>query len=196
MRLKIVLLLSLSFGFTALSEAAATSLQGHIRTGMVQGRFTGADSGRFAVSSSLELEGEFFTSNRGSLLARATISLDPSSGQFKYIYMGLGQRFYLWSRGRPVEGYYESIYTSTRPKFRFFVEYGIGLAQIQVRSVTDSLSVQSTVVELGGGGGTIYQFSRNFGVSLNLMWSQGFAVSSVAIDSNVIRGMVGITGYF
>lgn len=179
----------------SLAEAASTSMQGHVRTGVVQGSFTGADSGEFSVVSSLELEGEVFTSSRASILAKATVSLDQQSGQFKYVYMGLGQRFYLLSRGRPVETYQEGVFASQRPNFRFFVEYGLGLAQIQVRSVTESLSVQSTVVELGGGGGTIYQISQNFGISFNLIWSKGFSVSSVSVDSTVIRGMIGVSGY-
>ena len=177
-------------------EAAMTTLQGHIRSGMVQGAFSGAESGDFSVATSLELEAEYFTSSRASVLAKATVSLDQESGQFKYVFMGIGQRFYLWSRGRPIETYSEGIFASQRPKFRFFAEYGLGLAQIQVRSVTDSLSVQSTVVELGAGGGVIYQISRNFGVSLTGMWSKGFAVSSVPVDSTVIRGMLGVAGYF
>ncbi|MEM7647057.1 MAG: hypothetical protein AAF203_09115 [Pseudomonadota bacterium] len=183
------------FLFSSLQAHATKDLQGHLRTGIVQGEFSGASSGEFSVLSSLELEGEYFLSGRSSILAKATISLDQESGQFKYVYMGLGQRFYLWSRGRPVETYSEGVFASHQPKLRLFGEYGIGLAQIQIQSVTDVLSVQSTVVELGIGGGAIYQISKNFGISFNLMGSKGFSISSVSVDSTVIRGLIGVTGY-
>ena len=82
MLLKFLSLLSICF-FSI--PTFATSLQGHLRTGMVQGSFTGADTGEFSVVSSLELEGEYFTSSRASILARATISLDQESGQLHHV---------------------------------------------------------------------------------------------------------------
>lgn len=196
MRLK-RFLISLVFTFlSSTSWAAVSEVQGHLRSGLVQGQFSGAEEGSFSIASSLELEGEYFVGTKSSLLARATVSLDQASGQFKYIYMGLGQRFYLFSRGRPSESSGDGVYFSQRPKLRYFLEYGVGLAQVQVRSLTQSLSVQSTIVELGLGGGGIYQFSNSFGISLNIMGAKGFSVSSVSVDSTIIRGMIGVVGYF
>ncbi len=196
MPLKFALVFISSIFLSSVSHAAVSDVQGHLRSGLVQGSFSGAEEGSFSIASSLELEGEYFVGTKSSLLARATVSLDQSSGQFKYIYMGIGQRFYLFSRGRPSESSGDGVYFSQRPKLRYFLEYGLGLAQVQVRSLTQSLSVQSTIVELGLGGGAIYQFSNSFGVSLNLMGAKGYSVSSVSVDSTIIRGMIGVVGYF
>jgi hypothetical protein len=195
MRLKtLCVVFLLFFGFQV--DASPVAIQGHIRTGVVNGTFSGAETGEFSVMSSLEGEFEYFYGSRGSMLAKATLSLDPATGQYKYLHMGLGQRFYLFSRGRPIEGYSGGISASIRPKMRYFVDWGLGLSQIQVRALTSSISVQTTSLELGLGGGAIYQLSQSFGIGLNAGWSRGISMSSVAVDSTIIRVMVGAVAYF
>jgi hypothetical protein len=108
----------------------------------------------------------------------------------------VGQRFYIFSQGRPVESDLYGVTTSVKPKMRYYVDGQIGLSRILVSQRTAVLSVQTTNLELGIGGGTIYQLSDTFGIELNMMWSQGVSVSSVSYDSTVIRAMIGAVTYF
>lgn len=191
-----LLILILSILIPGFSLASTSDVQGHLRMGQVSGTFTGAAEGDFSVVTSLELEGEYIYSGQTSLLARATVALDQEIEEFAYLHMGLGQRFYLWSRARAIESNAEGAFVSYNPKFRVFGEYTVGLAQVVVTKRTDVLVTQSTLIELGIGGGAIYQVSKNFGVSFTGMWSKGFAISSVNVDSTVIRGLLGVTLYF
>ncbi|MGZ3723172.1 MAG: hypothetical protein ACXVA9_09590 [Bdellovibrionales bacterium] len=194
-KLKIALGICLSLICTS-AVASDSSVQGHLRLGLVNGSFTGAVDGGFSVSTSLEGEGEYLYSSRLSTLARATVSLEGSSGQFKYIYMGLGQRYYLFSRNGAIESNHDGISIEINPRVRYYIEALLGLSQVQVKAVTSTLVAQSTLLEYGGGLGAIYQISKGIGLEGSVGVSKGFAVSSVAVDSLIIRALVGVVSTF
>ncbi len=175
---------------------AGVDLQAHVRTGMIEGTFVGADSGNFAMTTSLEGELEMFYSNRTSFQVKTTAALGQENSQIVYLSMSLGQKYYLFTRGRPIESYDEGVYSLMVPRWRFYTGYTIGIAQVETRFLSASLSATSTIFEIGGGAGVIYNFSRNIGINIDLLYGKGFGVSSVAIDATVIRGLVGVVSYF
>lgn len=189
-QLKLVFLLLVS------TPTLAQNIQAHLKGGMVNGTFTGAVSGDFSVATSIEGEGEYVYSSRLSLFSRATVALEAGTGQFKYIYMGLGHRYYFFSRSGYLEESNNGLVVSITPRIRYFAEGLLGLSQVQVRAVTDTLVAQSTLLEYGGGAGVIYQLSKSLGVEGTMGVSKGFAVSSVAVDTLIIRGFIGLVSTF
>jgi hypothetical protein len=163
---------------------------------MVNGSFTGATSGSFSVASSIEGEAEYLSSSHVSWLARATVSLESSSGQFKYVYMGLGSRYYFFSRGSSLNSNADGISLEVTPRWRYYGEVMLGLSQVQVKEVTSVLVAQATLLEYGAGLGTIYQIARNVGIEGSIGLSKGFPVSSVSVDSLIIRALVGVAYSF
>jgi hypothetical protein len=193
-----VLLLTLWTSFAAHAAAASGTgdVQTHLRIGVVNGTFTGSADGSFNVPSSIEGEGEYLYGNRFSSFARATLSLESSSGQFKYIFMGLGQRYYLFSRSGAIESDHEGVLVEIRPRMRYFIEGVLGISQVQIKAVTSTLIAQSTLLEYGAGAGLIYQISKTIGIEGNLGIAKGFAVSSVSVDALIVRGLLGVAVIF
>lgn len=189
-------LLAVHFGLIAGAFASTSNVQAHLKGGMVNGTFTGIVSGGFSVSTSIEGEGEYLYSSHISLFSRATVALEPSSGQFKYIYMGLGQRYYFLSRGNSLESNYDGMYVEIVPRMRYFADWQLGLSQIQVKAETATLVAQATLLEYGVGLGAIYQVARNIGIEGSLGVSKGIAMSSVSVDSLIIRGLAGVVSSF
>lgn len=188
------------FAFLILNQAHSDTISplllGHFRIGMVSGSFTGVESGSFSVPLSLEGEGEYIYTPKNSALIRTTISLEPDSGQFKYVYMGLGQKFYLLSRIAPLETMEGGNLIKILPNKLYYINYDVGLSQIQVKKVTDSLTVESTLVEFGLSGGLVWKISQRVGFVASLGFSKGFPVSPVSVDSTIIRATIGLSSFF
>jgi hypothetical protein len=179
--------------FTSVSAVADVSnFQAHLRAGMVNGSFSGIASGAFNVATSTEGEAEYLYSSHMSFFSAATVALEPSTGAFRYTYMGIGQKFYFWSRSGRLNSNEDGVYVEIQPKWRYFANYSLGLSQIQVQEVTSTLTVQSTVLEYGAGAGMIYQFTKDVGIELVLNVSKGVAMSSVAVDSTIMRALLGV----
>ena len=160
--------------------------------GFVSGSFTGAEDGSFTSFASFEGGGELHKGSDRSVFVRASISMDPTEGKVKYFYGGFGQKFYLWGPGLKSSDVTEGDVISVIPQSRYFVNWDLGMAEVRVRDVTSSLSVQSTIIDFGGGFGYIKQ-QGDLGIQAYIGMTKGISISSVAVDSTILRLMFGVT---
>lgn len=185
-----VFILTISPLFT--SAETASDIEYFGRLGLISGSFSGAEEGSFTSFASFEGGGELHKGSDSSVFVRATLSADPTEGKIKYFYGGFGQKYYLWGPGLKTRDISEGDLVEVTPKSRYFVNWDLGLAEVRVRDVTSSLSVQSTIVDFGGGAGYIMQ-RGSLGIEFYFGATKGISISSVAIDSLILRMMFGVT---
>lgn len=188
-------LLFVSFGliFFLTSLVRAADLSFTFQSGVINGSYLGADSGDIEMASTMDLSAEVITSSRESYVARSSISLDPETAIIRYLYAGMGRRFYLFSRTQ-TQGFADGSHKiSVQPKVQYFVTGELGVSQVVIRQVTPALSIQSTSIEYGGSLGMIYPVSKTVGVFASGGLGKGIGISSVAVDSTIFKAMVGIT---
>ena len=186
---------------TGFAAADTPALQAHFRSGLIQGNFSGSTSegevsGDFSAVTSMDLEFEYFADNQSSYVTRATILGDQSTGELSYFYMGLGYKRYIFSQGRYLESLGDELTFSIVPKWRYYVQGDVGLANVKIEQVTESLSAEANLVELGGSGGVIYQMTKSTGIEAIVGVSSGVPISSIAVSSLVIKVLIGATAYF
>lgn len=199
MQHKILPLLLMMFCLPAFGETP--DLQAHLRTGLVSGSFAGSSatetvSGDFSSPTSMDAEFEYFLSTVSAVFNRLTLVADSSSGSLSYLYMGVGYKKYLFSNGRTLENLSGDFSYSIVPTWRYYVQGEVGLSEVEVERVTSTLETTATLLEFGGSAGVIRQMSSNFGLEGNFGVSNGLPISSVSVNSLVIRAMVGLTFFF
>lgn len=193
---KIGLILFFILLFSHEAMARRSIVQAHGRTGIVSGEFTGQIGGSFIVPVSLEAEGEFIWTPKMTFLGKLTLSVEPGTGQVKYIYMGVGQRIYLYSHSGPYESFGKGNFISVTPKMHYFVGWDAGISQVQIESKTSSLGASGTMLDFGGTGGTKYFLTKDLAIEGIFGISKGLGISSVRVDALVMRAMVGLTVYY
>ncbi|MCB0414813.1 MAG: hypothetical protein KDD50_10795 [Bdellovibrionales bacterium] len=171
-------------------------VQAHGRIGLVSGNFTGEITGGFTVPTSLEGEGEFILNPKMSFFGRMTLSVEPGSGQVKYIYMGVGQRMYLFSHSGAYESFGQGNFVSVTPKVHYFIGWDAGISQVQIESKTSSLGAAGTMIDFGISGGAKYFMTKDFALEGLLGMSKGLGISSVRVDALITRAQVGVTIYY
>jgi hypothetical protein len=189
----------LLFAFLILISAFAKAddnTQLHIRTGMLDGKYYGPTGGDFVVTSTLDIDHETFLANRRSRVFRAILGIDIISAKPFYTYAGTGMRFYLNSKGMYFDRSDESYRILSYPKFRYYLGWDAGIAQVIVRSLGKVLQVVSSMIDVGACGGAVWQVDRNFGVEAHLGLTSGYGFSSVAVVGHTARVLLGVTYYF
>jgi len=186
----VAIILIATFSFSA---AALDKMQFHLRLGMVKGSFTGAETGEFSNMTSFDGEAEYLWTAKASFSARAIFTVDPESAQVQYMYAGGGQRFYIFSRASGAEATWGFDTVTIKPKLRYFVGWDLGMAQVLLQRVTESLSVQSAVLEYGGTAGLIYQLTSGLGMEIAGGVSKGIGISTVAVDTTILKLLIGLT---
>lgn len=171
----------------------ATDLVYNVRMGMVNGTFQGAESGEFSVITGVDAEAEYAGNARESLIVRSIITVEPETSVIRYMYAGLGKRYYLSSRSRDYElrTGFDKVTVLSRNKY--YVGWDFGVAQLTINQLTDSLSIQSTLFEGGVTVGWTYKMSSGTGFQLNTSLSRGFGISTVAVNGTVIKFTMGLT---
>lgn len=185
------LIILIGFLFTA-PIVRAGELSFSVQSGMLSGDFAGADSGVIDMSNAFDLQAEYSTSSKTSVSARSTLSLNVDSGIFRYLYAGLGWRNYFRSHSGPQAFEYEANRIQMNPKVQYFVSGEAGFSQMVIRQVTDSFSIQATMIEVGGTVGLIYPLSNNLGLYSTMGYLKGIGISAVAVDSTIYKVFVGI----
>ena len=181
------------------SRASANSMtkgQFHVRLGMVSGSFSGQVEGAVSNSNSLEVEYEFFRSEKRSLFIDAILAMDISLQQPVYSYVGTGYRYYFGSKAISYTGSNEGGSISSKPRFRYYCGLNLGVSEVLVKFYGDILSVTSSVLELGGHVGAIYQVGNNFGLELNAGYGMGFGFSYVSEGTTLMKVFLGGVIYF
>jgi hypothetical protein len=170
----------------------------HFRSGVVTstlGSFsnptTGATTSGFTVAPSFDFEYEIFYSERKSYAFRGTLAIDFATSVTRYIYGGAGQRFYLNSRGSPLEFSSSELSINVLPKIRYFIGWEIGVSQAVVNIFTSSLQTVTTALDGGGIAGAMYQISKDVAIEGSMTVSYAFGFSSVGAAGTVAKGFLG-----
>lgn len=173
--------------------ASGNNLGFSFQTGLINGSYLGLDSGQIAMASTVDVGAEVVTSTRDSYTARSSMSLDPESAIIRYLYAGIGRRFYFLSHSSRQPFRSGNSKLEVLPRIQYFFSGEAGVGQAVIKQVTPSLSIQSTSIEYGGGVGIIYPLGNGIGFLGTLGVSKGIGISSVAVDSTVFKAMLGIT---
>lgn len=186
----------ITFGFYLIfnwNRAAANDLTYNLRMGMVNGTFGGAETGEFSVVTGVDAEAEYADDARHSLLVRSIITVEPETSIIRYMYAGLGSKYYFFSRSRDYElrSGFDKVYVATKSKY--YLGWEFGAAQLTIDQLTSSLSIQSTLLEGGLTAGWIYKLSTNIGLQVNGSFSRGFGISTVAVNGTVVKFTFGLT---
>ena len=187
------LLSILILGFCFLAEGKPNNLGFSLQTGVLNGSYFGAQNGNISLASTIDLSAELVTSSRDSFFARSSMSLDPQTAIIRYLYAGVGQRFYLFSRSNRQPFEIGTSKLEVIPKMQYFVSGEAGVSQNVIQQLTSSLSVQSTSIEYGIGLGMTYPWSDGIGLTVSGGIGKGIGISAVAVDSTIIRAMLGLT---
>jgi hypothetical protein len=175
---------------------ADDNTQLHVRTGFLDGKYFGPTSGDFVVTSTLDIDHETFIANRRSRVFRTILGIDMISAKPFYTYAGTGMRFYLNSKGMFFDRNDESYRILSYPRFRYYLGWDAGIAQVIVRSLGKVLQVVSSMIDVGGCAGAIWQIDRDFGIETHFGITSGYGFSSVAVIGYSTRLLVGMTYYF
>lgn len=181
------------FLLTQICLAKPNNLGFSLQTGVLNGSYLGAQSGQITLASTVDLSAEMVTSSRDSFVARSAMSLDPETAIIRYLYAGIGQRFYLGSRANRQSFEIGNSKIEITPKTQYFVSGEAGVSQIVIQQLTSSLSVQSTSIEYGIGFGMNYPWSDGLGLTISGGIGKGIGISAVAVDSTIMRVMLGLT---
>ncbi len=202
-RLRIALSITIVFSLVALqirnSRADETENGFHAAIGLVTGKFSGPGlnaNGGFNVPSSIDLEYEFIRQRHFSYFIRTTFSYQLKDGVLPYVYTGGGARYYLWSNSR---GYDESeggFKISKKPNIKIYLGPEVGLSQNIIKQYTQVVQTGTTLIEIGGNAGIVYQLNSNIGLEAKVGYSIGFGISTTIVGANIFRGLIGIDTYF
>lgn len=168
----------------------------HTSIGMINGSYAGATSNTFSISQSLNLEYEIFYNTRMSYVARAQIAIDPTTGKMVYYGGFLGSRYYFKSTGMIFDNTTQDITFRSIPKWRFYMGWDVGIAQVVVAEVGPSLTALSTMLDFGGHVGSIYQLGKTWGIDVQLGYSYGYGFSTVSVTGTAMKLWVGGVYYF
>lgn len=171
------------------------SSQMHARLGGTAGSYDGPLTGGF-LSPAVDFEYEVFKSNSFSYAFRALLALEMPIAKPHYTYFGLGARWYLDSKGAKVEIIDARTSILSRPTWRHYLAVDVGVSQVIIQTFGDVLQIVSSMVELGGGAGTIYQVNNDFGVEARLALTTGYGFTSIALIGVTATGLVGLVYYY
>jgi hypothetical protein len=175
------------------SLALPPTLNYQLLTGYIDVTYSGPFSGSLNLGSTLDLNAEVITEDNASLIGHGTLSLDADSGVMKYMYAGVGRRVYIFSHATESTLNMDRTKISMSPKRQFFVSFEGGLGQVNVFSLTDSLSSIATVFEYGASLGVNFPISRHVGFFSSFGISQGYGFSSVTINSQTFKALFGLS---
>lgn len=185
--------------FSALNAQAQVqpkATQLHLRFGPMGGSYDGPIRGVFFTETSFDMEYEVFKSNDFSYAFRALLALEMPEAKPFYTYFGTGFRWYFNSRGPYTEAYDSRVSIRTTPTWRYYAGLDFGVSQVIIRTFGDVLQIISSMVEVGGSIGTIYQLTPHFGVEGKLNVSTGYGFTSIALVGVTYGGYLGGVYYF
>jgi len=188
-------LLSFTVLFFSPGKALADS-QIHFLGGATTAIYNGPISGSFTVPTTFDGEYEWFVKNQTSFFTRLTFANDLILGVPYYTYIGGGMNFYFKSKGMINEVSDLGVVVLSKPIWRHYFGWDIGLSQVIVRSLGKVLQVISDLSEIGARVGTIYQLDRHFGFEAQLGGSIGYGFTSVAVTGTTGHFYLGVVYYF
>jgi hypothetical protein len=178
--------------YSTYAKALPPPLNYQLLTGYIDVAYTGPFSGSLNLGSTIDLNAEVITDDTASLFGHGTLSLDAETAVMKYMYAGIGRRIYVFSHASELSMNLDRSKIIITPKRQFFVSFEAGLGQVNVFSLTDSLSSIATVFEYGISAGMNWPVSKHIGLFSSIGVSQGYGFSSVTINSQILKAMFGV----
>jgi hypothetical protein len=187
--------------FASVFSAAKTAHAGadsqlHVRGGLLSGVYTGPQYGDFSIPNAFDLEYEQFTHNQRSFLFRAIMAMELETSKPYYFYAGTGLRYYFSSKGMAFEAEDDKVSMSAVPRLRYYVGTDVGISQAIIKSLGRVLQVTSTMMDIGGHVGAIYQVDRRLGFEIQFGLTSGQGFSSVSVVGYSARALGGFTYKF
>lgn len=178
-------------------HAVAEDYQIHGRTGILDAMVGGVKGiAPFMSMPIFDGEFEFLKSTKKSYLVHGTFAQDMTTAQTKYFYAGYGERYYVWGTvGTKVDKLDKTGVIQIQGSKRYYIDWEIGMGQLQAEAINLSLNITSTVLEIGLAGGMIYQPWRNLGLVTHVGLGYGYGISSVAVSGMIARILFGVTYY-
>jgi hypothetical protein len=197
MRLKSLALLTLLFSISAHAEDVSPIFQTHGRFGYLASTFVvpGIVTGNYNSGSTFDLSIEYLPKKSISYLTRVQLSFDTESTTIRYLYAGLGSRFYFGQAARSEVSESGSSIASL-PKWRYYASWDGAIAQMLVYSLSPSVGSTVSVLEFSGGLGTIYQISKDVGLEASAEYGNGFGFTGVSATTQTMKVLVGASIYY
>ncbi len=173
-------------------SALPAALNYQVQTGHLDVSHTGSFNGHLNLGSTVDLAAEVLNDDSSSLIGHGIISLDANSAIMKYMYAGVGRRLYLYSHPTQLDLNMDMSKITIVPKRQYFITFEAGLGQVNVFSLTTSLSSIATVFEYGASVGVNLPISSHIAFTSSLGYSQGYGFSSVTINSKAIKALFGL----
>lgn len=181
---------------------AERGIETHVRAGLISGSYIrtalggGESVDELFLPNLIELDFESFQNNSWSFFFRFSLGMDLGARRTQYISAGVGQRFYLFSKGMSFEVQEGAFSVSAQPRIRFYAGWDGGLTQVSFALAQQGVAeIAGTLVEAGAHIGSSYRISGNVHLHLLAAYGMGFGFSSVTFNSRVFRGLLGISYY-
>lgn len=175
----------------------SSKYQFHLRMGMYNGTYSGSgvEARGWSVPTTIDTELEVFLTRDKSFNLSASMAMELDTNKVNYTYAGVGQTYYLLSRGRKDIKTEKLVQIKTIPKTRYFWGWNTGIAQVLVIDYGLVLGTYSTTLDVSANGGMIYQISENMGFEARAGIGMGYGFSTVTVTGTTMRMLIGLT-YF
>ena len=177
---------------TQASVIKSDSLGVYFNSGTIYGSYLGASAGKFNGASTVNGGVEILTSSKASIAFNGSVSLDPETAIYRYLYAGVSNRFYLGAPTTRISFQDHGSKIEITPHTQYYIGVESGISQIVIDQRSDSLSVLSTVFEYGLSLGFIWPMTNGVGLSGSVVTSKGVGISAVAVDSTISKTMIGL----
>lgn len=185
--------LTLIVSFAEKTHASTSQL--HAATGMISGSYAGVLTTTFSISQAVNIEYELFKKSTESNFFKTTFAIDPETGKMVYYGAFTGGRYYVYSTGMIFNSSDTKNSVRSVPTWRFYGGWDLGISQVVVENVGASLTVISTLFDMGGHAGMIYQVGNSWGIEAKYGMSYGYGFSTVSVTGTATTAFLGITIY-
>ncbi|MBT4761191.1 MAG: hypothetical protein HOO06_05775 [Bdellovibrionaceae bacterium] len=172
--------------------------QVHTRMGLFSGSYAGSgvETRAWSVPTTIDIEMEIFQSRVKSYTLRAVMAMELDTNRVNYTYAGIGQSNYIASRGRKDFRTEKRVQFKNTPKLRYYWGWNVGVAQVLVIDFGLVLGTYSTVLDMSGNAGAIYQVGENLGIEARAGLGLGYGFSTVTVTGTTTRMLVGLTYFY
>jgi hypothetical protein len=171
----------------------------HVRAGYLSEKFSTGQSSldnSYGLGTTLDFEYERFTHANRSFLLRSIIGYDVSATRLRYEYVGVGQRFYLFSNAVAYEGSSGADRIILAPKIRYYLGGDAGISFASITEVGPYLDANAALLDLNANAGATYQLNKSLALELQLGLGLGYGFSAISATATSVRALGGIVFFF
>jgi hypothetical protein len=193
--LSFTLLTALLFSPFAKAEDDSPIFQTHGHFCLLSSSFAAPSvgiTGTYSSSNTFDLTLEYLPKKSTSYFVHQQISFDTETSAVRYLYTGLGARFY-WGPAERMQSSESGLSISSEPKWRPFASWEAGVSQMLLNSISPVFGTTATFLEFYVGLGTIYQVSKNFGIETQAEFGNGFGIGNQPASSTTTKFYLGGT---